>query len=113
MAQVAESLGSRLNFSQNLLLISACVLNHFSLVQHSVTLSGPSVHGILQARILEWVVISFSRASFQPRDRTWVCYIAGRSFTAEPLGSPSLDLGPTRNQKLSRSLSKWVGVILK
>ena len=33
---------------------------------------GSSVHGILQARILEWVVISFSRASSQPRDQTWV-----------------------------------------
>ena len=42
---------------------------------------GSSVRGILQARILEWVAISFSRGSSQPRDRTWVCYIAGRLFT--------------------------------
>ena len=33
---------------------------------------GSCVHGILQARIPEWVVISFSRGSSQPRDRTWV-----------------------------------------
>ena len=39
-----------------------------------------SVHGILQARILEWVAISFSRGSSQPRDRTQVSYIAGRCF---------------------------------
>ena len=39
-----------------------------------------SVHGILQARILEWVAISFSRGSSQPRDRTWVSCIAGRRF---------------------------------
>ena len=32
--------------------------------------SGPSVHGILQARILEWVAISFSRGSSQPKDQT-------------------------------------------
>ena len=32
------------------------------------SLPGSSVHGILQARILEWVVISFSRGSFQPRE---------------------------------------------
>ena len=32
---------------------------------------GSSVHGILQARILEWVVIPFSRVSSQPRDQTW------------------------------------------
>ena len=43
--------------------------------------SGSSVHGISQARILEQVVISFSRGSFQPRDRTWVSYIAGGFFT--------------------------------
>ena len=41
---------------------------------------GSSVHGILQARILEWVAISFSRGSSQPRDRTQVSRIAGRCF---------------------------------
>ena len=35
---------------------------------------GSSVHGILQAKILEWVTISFSRGSSQPRDRTRVSY---------------------------------------
>ena len=38
-----------------------------------------SVHGILQ-RLLEWVTISFSRGSSQPRGRTWVSCIAGRFF---------------------------------
>ena len=38
---------------------------------------GSSVHGILQARILEWVAVSFSRGSSQPRDRTQVSWIAG------------------------------------
>ena len=37
---------------------------------------GSSVHGILQARILECVAISFSSGSSQPRDRTWICCIA-------------------------------------
>ena len=41
---------------------------------------GSSVHGILQARVLEWVAISFSRGSSQPRDRTRVSCIAGRRF---------------------------------
>ena len=41
---------------------------------------GSSVHEILQARILEWVAISFSRGSSQPRDRTQVFCIAGRRF---------------------------------
>ena len=44
------------------------------------SLPGFSVHGILQARILEWVSISFSRGSSQPRDRTQISHIAGRHF---------------------------------
>ena len=42
---------------------------------------GSSIHGILQARILEWVAISFSRGSSRPRDRTWVSQIVGRHLT--------------------------------
>ena len=42
---------------------------------------GSSVHGTLQAWILEWVAILFSKGSSQPRDRTWVSCIAGRFFT--------------------------------
>ena len=42
---------------------------------------GSSVHGILQLRILPWVALSFSRGSFQPRDRTQVSHSAGRLFT--------------------------------
>ena len=41
-----------------------------------------SVHGILQARILEWVAFPFSRASYQPRYRTQVSHIAGRFITS-------------------------------
>ena len=43
--------------------------------------SGSSVHGILQARILEWLAIPFRRGSSQPRDRTQVSCIAGEFFT--------------------------------
>ena len=39
------------------------------------------VHGIFQARILEWVAIPFCRGSSQPRDRTQVSRIVGRCFT--------------------------------
>ena len=42
---------------------------------------GSSIHGIFQARVLEWVVIFFSRGSSWPRDQTWVSCIAGRCFT--------------------------------
>ena len=41
---------------------------------------GSPVHGVLQARTLEWTAISFSRGSFQPRDWTWVSCIEGRFF---------------------------------
>ena len=39
------------------------------------------VHGILQARILEWVAFLFSRGSSQPKNQTQVSRIAGRFFT--------------------------------
>ena len=50
---------------------------------------GSSVHGIFQAIILEWVAISYSRASFQPRD--WTCFslfpaLAGKLFTTASPG---------------------------
>ena len=52
--------------------------------QSCPTLCNPmayTVHGILQARILEWVDFPFSRGSSQPRDRTQVSHIAVRFFT--------------------------------
>ena len=45
------------------------------------SLLGSSVHGIFQARILEWVAISFYRRSSWLRDWTWVSLIVGRHFT--------------------------------
>ena len=53
------------------------------------SLPGSSVHGIFQARILEWLAISFSRGSSWPKDRSHVPCIAGRFFTAEPPGKPN------------------------
>ena len=50
---------------------------------------GSSVHGILQARILEWVAIPFSRGSSQPRDRTQVSpAFQANSLPSEPSGRP-------------------------
>ena len=52
-----------------------------------------SVHGIFQARILEWVAISSSRVSSWPRDQTrisWVSCITDRFFTTEPWRSPHI-----------------------
>ena len=74
-----------LYFSQLFLMI---ILWKSESVSHSVVSDpmdysppGSSVHGTLQARILEWVAIPFSRASSWPRDRTQVSCIAGRFFT--------------------------------
>ena len=46
-----------------------------------------TVHGNLQARILEWIAPSFSRGSSQPRDQTQVSRIATKSLPAEPQGN--------------------------
>ena len=63
------------------------------------SLPGFSVHGIFQARILEWVAISFSRGSSQPRDWTQVSLNASRRFT----------LWATREAK---SIYFWIYMIL-
>ena len=71
------------------------VLSHFSRVRLCATpwtvcsLPGSSVHKILQARILEWVVMPSSRGPSRPRDQTStssVSWIAGGFFTVEPPG---------------------------
>ena len=45
------------------------------------------MHGILQARLLEWVAISSSRGSSRPKDWTHISCIAGRFFTTQPAAS--------------------------
>ena len=69
-----------------------------------------SVHGISEARILEWVAISFSRGSSWPRDRTLVSCIAGRRFTIwATIGSfllKSVRSNLSQNLNLQKILSK-------
>ena len=81
---------------------SQCVLSSFSGVRLFATpwtvrsQPGSFVHGIFWARILEWVAISPSRASSQPRDRTHVFCIScltGKFFTAESPGKPNRSHG--------------------
>ena len=68
-------------YQNNLSEVSEVAQSGPPLCDHLVySLPGFSIHGILQARILEWVTISFSRASSQPRDRTQVSRIVGRCF---------------------------------
>ena len=64
-----------------MLCVCVCVWSH-SVVSDSATpwTPGSSLHGILQSRILEWIAISFSKGSSQPRDWTRVSCIAGRRF---------------------------------
>ena len=77
-------------------------------------LPGSSVHGILQARMLERVAISFSRGSSWPREWTCISCIVGGFFTAEPPGTqlcecmerlpfalPSSPLRPSRSVGLT------------
>ena len=52
--------------------------------------SGSSVHGLLQARILKWVAISFSRRSSPPRDWTWVSCLAAAAAAKSLQSCPTL-----------------------
>ena len=69
---------------------------------------GSSVHGIFQARALEWVAISFSRGSSQPRDRTLVSCIASRRFTiwATREAPRTVDAGILTSNNESRVLER-------
>ena len=60
------------------------------------SLPGSPVHGVLQARILEWVVIPFSKGFSQPRDQTHIPYIVCRFFT----------IGATK--EVHNSLKQWL-----
>ena len=51
-----------------------------------------TVHGIFQARILEWVAVPFSKGSSQPRDQSQVSHIAGGFFTSWATGEALLGL---------------------
>ena len=75
------------------------------------SLPGPSAHGIFQARILEWVAISSSRGSSQPRDRTLVSCI-GRWFLycwaiRKAQGGLVFALGNALENSLALSSSLW------
>ena len=59
---------------------------------------GSSVHGILQARILERIAMLSSRGSSPPCDQTHVSCIAGGFFIAEPLGKHDRWLLDTQNK---------------
>ena len=84
--------------------------------EKSVTQSYPNlcdpciVHGILQARILEWIAFPFSRGSFQPSDQTQVPTSQIDSLPTEPQGKPNVkqkiksSVGEEQGKSLARSL---------
>ena len=83
--------------------MSVSVSESRSVVSNSLLLRGLYIHGILQARILEWVAVPFSRGSFQPRDRTPISCIGKRdSLAAEPQEKPK-NTGMGSLSLLSRS----------
>ena len=65
------------------------------------SLAGSSIHAIFQARVLEWIAISFSTVSSWPRDRTQVSHIADRCFT----------LWATREALPNRKLRQFTGFL--
>ena len=71
----------------------SCSVMSDSWQPHDCSLPGSSVHGILQARLPEWLAIPFSRGSSWPRDWTRVSYIAGRFFTVWATREAQLLLG--------------------
>ena len=71
------------------------------------SLPGSSVHGISQARVLEWVVISFSRGSSRPRDWTQVFCIVGRFFTIWPSREAQADRGMQLVQERGKESQRW------
>ena len=92
------------------MLISACSVAHSCLTLCNpmyCSSPGSSVYGIPQARILEWVAISFSRGPSQPRDRTHVSCIPGRilyrlSYQGSPTTRIQQFLKVWSNEKLSQ-----------
>ena len=69
---------------------------------------GSSVHGILQARIFQWVAIPFSRGSSWPRGWTWVSCIAGRFFTSR--NTRETCYTPIQNKRKIKKLNSLVRV---
>ena len=103
-----EELGPSYFTGRDKLVLSAQLLSRVWLFTTPWTValwSGSAVHGVSQARILEWVAISFSRGSFQFRDLTHISRI-GRQvfFTTEPPGKP---------HKLVQQFKKTIGSVHK
>ena len=76
------------------------------------SLPDSSVHRILQARILEWVAMPFSRRSSWPRDKTWVSYIQADFYHLSHKGSPRSLINTCKKGKKYIQSSVWKHVML-
>ena len=84
--------GKNLNTSQYHAHVLSCLSSPALCASMDYSLAGSPVHGILQARILDWVAMPSSRGSSQSRDQiliSCVFCLAGRFFAAELLGMPT------------------------
>ena len=73
----------------------------------TVACQAPSVHGIFQSRILEWIAISFSRRSSRPRNQTHVSHIAGRLFTIWAIRKSHICMYVYTSHISMRNISPW------
>ena len=90
-------------FAVDIFNLLKCLLTYtYICAQSCPTLCDYTVHGILPARILEWVVFPFSRESSQPRDWTQVSCIADGFFTSWATGKPK------KTGVGSLSLLQWI-----
>ena len=83
-------------------------------VKVAPTLCSPmeyAVHGILQARILEWVAFPFSRGSSQPRNWTEVFCIAGGFFTGWVTREAPVDMSLRKLQETVKDREAWLPVL--
>ena len=78
MTSIAEHLFLSFHFKVQALVSQSCLTFCNPM---DCSLPGSSVHGILQARILEWVAMPSSKESSQPRDQTQVSHISGGFLT--------------------------------
>ena len=105
----SDSHNHRLVIRKSLCLVSQSCLTLCNPMDCS--LPGSSVHGILQARILEWVSMPYSRGSFQPRDLTHISHITSRLFTlwATRKSLDILQLKNTLTKYLTDNLKSFQG----
>ena len=93
---------------------SSCSVMSDSWQPHHCSLPGSSIHGILQARIPEWLAIPFSRGSSWPRDWTQVSCTAGRFFTIWATKEAQFLLGQqhVKCNIVSAAQRRWLGAKL-